>query len=118
MREIKFRYVLRDKETKAISTMHYTLEEIEVGSIHTDFSVLGLIDRTKYDVVARRQYTGFKDSKGVAIYEGDVVYIRGCGNTLIEFPFIDLYEASFEDDIGAIVGNIYENPELLTKEDK
>ena len=69
------------------------------------------------------QYTGLKDKNDKEIYEGDIfkvgntcsfVVYRIAGfrfNSYMEKGLInDLYSAS---KIGEIIGNIYENPELL-----
>jgi len=49
------------------------------------------------------QFTGFCDINGNEIYERDRVYLAGYGDHKVTFPFIELYEASYENNIGAII---------------
>ena len=63
------------------------------------------------------QFSTWTDSEDTDIYAGDIVYIAGTGNVEMKFPFHELYEAAMENNIGKIVGNIKENPELLEDDD-
>ena len=49
------------------------------------------------------QWTGLTDRNGVKIFEGDMVYLAGYGEYHVTFPFIELYEAQFEGNIGSIL---------------
>lgn len=138
MREIKFRawikpnyytngnYMLEwQKDIKGI-----TPNGIETPLTHTENGCFDVYDNE--DIILM-QYTGLKDENGVEIYEGDIVKEDGWDNLyLIVFEdcqFIakkignhngDIFTKRDKDLDGVlfpiVVGNIYENPELIKGE--
>lgn len=139
MRNIEFRGIVKEKGMSECwikgSLLHITKtykgeedeQECDIYQIITEDGVGSFIDKNTIG-----QYTGLHDKNGQEIYEGDiisdgyekclVVWVKKYAGFMLKLleekndfrewsnPFIDLGK---EDEV---IGNIYENPELLEEE--
>jgi uncharacterized phage protein (TIGR01671 family) len=115
MREIKFRlFIPRTSEMLSWSDIK---EKFNIGYVFDNF------------LAELMQYTGIKDKNGKDIYEGDVVVYtdmsgsgrkRNFGPRVIKWQKntcdFNLSECTEDGEEEEVIGNIYENPELLQKE--
>ena len=121
MREIKFRAWLKYKKEMVDNArpdffskqLHYLRDNSAGGK-----DVLGV----STEDIELMEYTGLKDMKGKEIYEGDILF-ESSGEEYFKVVFEDgsfraeddKYSLDLEDyaHICEVVGNIYENPELI-----
>ena len=114
MREIKFR--AWDKENK---------EMVEVELLGKRILLIKNGEWENIEDFEVMQYTGLKDKNGHEIYEGDIVRCYGGAywNGIYEYNYVievrdirDLNEIVHSENV-EILGNKYENPELLEGEE-
>lgn len=128
MREIKFR--AWDKEEKEMVSWKTLIDYCDLdylfGNINETPKRVTIPD---FDVM---QYTGLKDKNGIEIFEGDVLTSNvqpckmvnpikdGYGVVRFENGMFKLGAISLVTFISKmeVIGNIYENPELLEREAK
>lgn len=106
MKEIKFRAWQDNMMLISPLSSNYGLQRF-FGHLYEDTPVM--------------QFTGLTDNNGKDIYEGDVCRIRGIGGQKAVVTYIkggfrlgDHVPLYFDNDKSEIIGNIYENPDLLT----
>lgn len=138
MREIKFRAWDKDIQTfvpimdftKNIKEAIYRKLGKEVVSSNDGVENLAILLNSNVDII---QYTGLKDKNGKEIYEGDILLYLTKTKTVVSYKngaFVRSYRNSnmylLYDSLAVdgcledyeVIGNIYENPELLEEEEQ
>lgn len=121
MENVKIRYVFKNEDKTKFRFMSIVAIE------NVNFSdIIKLYNSEGYELVSRDKHTGLKDKEGNEIYEGDIIkpdwgttsdkeYKVVGENSLAEF-YHWYIEYCFDTEDIEIIGNKYENPELLKEE--
>ena len=119
MRDIKFRFILRNKaDSIKLDHCFRTLEQLRADSF---------ICNDAWEIIATDEFTGLLDKNGKEICEGDLVrWMSGTGNVHFDrgrfriagfyAPLQDCPGDAFSENASLeVIGNIHENPDLLSK---
>jgi len=127
MREIKFRAWLKEERKMVnVETLFIGINRLCFGNSKTE----DLFFRD-FEEVELMQYTGLKDKNGKEIYEGDIVLIKldetstwhktvvgfkkgaFIANLIDKEDYVYIFHHGFTGDDFEIIGNVYENKNLL-----
>ena len=123
MREIKFRAWVKDRKAIfEVVLINYVTKKVtylleRVGHLLS-------IRHEKFNDIELMQYTGLKDKNEKEIYEGDIFHIGSkkilyvvewidCGLKGRQIKNISWIGLDYWKDDIEVIGNIYENPELM-----
>jgi len=128
MREVKFKIYLQHEETGIVCSKVFSYDCLFSGAakfaLETEFK--------RRFVIGKAEFTGLKDKDGKEIYEGDIIVCSGNKTMFGEVIFengqcVYIHRGISNKDYNngelipvgygyKIIGNIYENPELLKNE--
>ena len=126
-REIKFRaWIKKGCESKMGEVTSINLDEGYINYIvcneQNEIEIIGLAYLDEYILL---QYTGLKDKNGKEIYVGDIVILNDAeeeNRCVVEYKYGSyiLVDGELRENLSnvenrflEVIGNIYENPELL-----
>lgn len=123
MREIKFRAWHPDtKEVMPVDCIDWD-ETGYLTEVNAGYCWAEKFDPVKFQKLVLMQYTGLKDKNGKEIYEGDIIkfLLAGIGerNLVVSYNILQGFypmqgtNGWATDGKGEVIGNIYENPDLL-----